>query len=55
MSVLQRAQRSHRHNTAFVHSSLNKLSQGMVMVNRRGQVIFVNDHYLNMYRLCDPT
>ncbi|MEW6767378.1 MAG: EAL domain-containing protein [Pseudomonadota bacterium] len=51
MSALQRAQRSHRHNTAFVHSSLNKLSQGMVMVNRRGQVIFVNDHYLNMYRL----
>ena len=51
MTALQRAQRFHRHNTAFVQSSLNKMSQGMVMVNRKAQVIFVNDRYLDMYGL----
>ncbi len=51
MTALQRAQRFHRHNTAFVQSSLNKLSQGMVMVNRKGELIFVNDRYVDMYGL----
>jgi PAS domain-containing protein len=51
MSALQRAQRFHRHNTAFVQSSLNKMNLGIVMVNRKAQVIFCNDRYLEIYGL----
>ncbi len=51
MSALQRVQRRHRYDTAFVQTTLNRLSQGMVMVNRKGRVIFINDRYLEMYGL----
>jgi diguanylate cyclase (GGDEF)-like protein/PAS domain S-box-containing protein len=51
MSFERKLRRIYRHNTAFIYSSLNNLSQGVVMVNGKGEVAFCNDFYLQLYGL----
>jgi diguanylate cyclase (GGDEF)-like protein/PAS domain S-box-containing protein len=51
MSALRDVQRVQRRNAAFVSLALNKVSQGVVMVDRRGRLAFCNDSYLDMYAL----
>ncbi|MBR1221917.1 EAL domain-containing protein [Bradyrhizobium sp. U87765 SZCCT0131] len=51
VSALERAKRSNRRNTAFVHSALNNMSLGIVMVDARNRLMFCNDSYLRLYGL----
>ena len=51
MTALRRVRMSHKRRIAFINSSLNRMSQGIVMANAQGRVIFVNDRYLEMYGL----
>jgi diguanylate cyclase (GGDEF)-like protein/PAS domain S-box-containing protein len=50
-SLLRRQRRAERRNKLLVGSVLNKLQQGVVIVDATGRVVFCNDHYLDMYGL----
>jgi diguanylate cyclase (GGDEF)-like protein/PAS domain S-box-containing protein len=51
ISALRNVQRLQRRNAAFVSSALNRIGQGIVMVDPRGRLAFCNDSYLEMYGL----
>ncbi|MGB8398468.1 sensor domain-containing protein [Bradyrhizobium sp.] len=51
LSALRKVKRSQLRRNAFISSALNNLSQGVVMTDPRGRVIFCNDRYLEIYGL----
>jgi diguanylate cyclase (GGDEF)-like protein/PAS domain S-box-containing protein len=51
ISALRNVQRLQRRNAAFVSSALNRISQGIAMVDPHGRLAFCNDSYLEMYGL----
>ena len=51
MAALRNVRRVYMRNTAFLHNSLNNMSQGIVMVNPAGKVVFCNERYLEIYGL----
>ncbi|WP_244432042.1 PAS-domain containing protein, partial [Rhodopseudomonas sp. B29] len=50
-SLLRRQRRSQLRKNILVDSVLNKLRQGVVIVDARGRVVFCNDRYLDIYGL----
>jgi len=51
VSALRRVKRSKQSRNAFVSSALNNLKQGVVIINTRKRVVFLNDRYLEIYGL----
>lgn len=51
MTALRKMRMSHKRRMAFINSSLNRISQGIVMQNAHGRVVFCNDRYLEIYGL----
>src|ERR1700761_3538670 len=51
LSALRKVKRSQLRRNAFVSSSLNSLSQGVVMTDPQRRVVFCNDRYLEIYGL----
>ncbi|OQW57981.1 MAG: diguanylate cyclase [Proteobacteria bacterium SG_bin9] len=49
MTALRRVRMSHKRRIAFINSSLNRMSQGIVMANAQRRVVFCNDRYLEIY------
>src|SRR5215813_7365659 len=49
--ALRRVKRSQARRNAFVSSALNNLNQGVVMIDPKQRVVFVNERYLEMYGL----
>lgn len=47
----RRARRDHLRNLALGSAALNNISDGIVMINARGRVVFCNDRFLEMYAL----
>ncbi|NEW94360.1 EAL domain-containing protein [Rhodopseudomonas sp. BR0M22] len=50
-SMLRKQRRAQRRKNMLVDSVLNKLQQGVVIVDASGRVVFCNDRYLEMYGL----
>src|ERR1700694_5115158 len=50
-SALRKVKRSQLRRNAFVSSALNNLSQGVVMTDPKGRIVFCNDRYLEIYGL----
>ncbi|MBB5047440.1 diguanylate cyclase (GGDEF)-like protein/PAS domain S-box-containing protein [Rhodopseudomonas rhenobacensis] len=51
MSSVRRIRSAHHRRGVFVATALNSLNQGIVMVDARGRVMFLNDRYLQIYGL----
>jgi diguanylate cyclase (GGDEF)-like protein/PAS domain S-box-containing protein len=51
LTTQRRSQRSQLRRNVFVSSALNNLKQGVVIVNGRGRIVYLNDRYLEIYRL----
>ena len=49
VSALRKVRSSHKRRIAFINSSLNRMSQGIVMANAQRRVVFCNDRYLEIY------
>ena len=48
-AVLQRMKRAQLRRTAYVSSALNSLSHGVVMIDPKGRIVYLNDRYLDIY------
>ncbi|MCG6204961.1 EAL domain-containing protein [Rhodopseudomonas sp. HC1] len=51
-AVIRRQRRAERRKNVLVDSMLNKLQQGVVIIDAKGRLVFCNDPYLEMYGLC---
>jgi diguanylate cyclase (GGDEF)-like protein/PAS domain S-box-containing protein len=51
LATLQKMRRASRRKSALVNSTLNRIKQGIVMVDKDKKVVFCNDRYLGMYGL----
>ena len=51
MSAMRGIKRANRRRSLLVRAALNRLNQGMVIMDAEGQVVFCNDRYLEIYGL----
>lgn len=49
MTALRKVRMSHKRRITFINSSLNRMNQGIVMINAHQRVVFCNDRYLEIY------